>query len=377
MRKLALAAVAGLVAVGAVLLNLSTPAGAAGQEKWVAGKAYHGSFPDPSILVDGDHYVVAGTTVAQLNLPIQTSTDLTTWKPREPLGPGVMAPGEWKQYDEAMLKPPKWAATFGHRTGKMEPMHTRLISQWGPSLAKIGDTYLAAFSAATVVGDMQARRSCIGIATSPSAIGPYTPTSQKPLFCFKKSPKGVIGPDYFIDPKTNVPYLLWKQEGLKGIQGPELISRRLDPTGTHFARGSKPKLLMERGKGRRKYGAIISNWEGIVVENPSMVFYGGHYYLFYTGNQWSTSRYAIGYAVCRGPLGPCTKKTVNKPLLGTRGPIAGPGSADAFVDLQGNLRFVYAAWDAGHVADGSYGRPMHVATLKAVGTRLTVTKTGA
>src|SRR5262249_28230128 len=37
-------------------------------------------------------------------------------------------------------------------------------------------------------------------------------------------------------------------------------------------------------------------WEGKVVEGRSMVHVGGRYFLFYSGNDWSSRNYAVGYA---------------------------------------------------------------------------------
>lgn len=130
------------------------------------------------------------------------------------------------------------------------------------------------------------------------------------------------------------------------------MSQQLTADGTAFAPGTTPVALLTRGQG----------WEGEVVENPSMVRFAQRYWLVYSGNDWRGSRYAVGYARCRGPLGPCTKPT-SSPILASGNGIAGPGGADAFRASDGTLRLAYAAWDARHVG-GSYPRRLHVARLQ-------------
>ena len=55
------------------------------------------------------------------------------------------------------------------------------------------------------------RKHCIGAATSPSIMGPYT-ALDKPIVC-DFSHGGVIDPTYFHDPGTNTSYLIYKQDG--------------------------------------------------------------------------------------------------------------------------------------------------------------------
>ena len=104
-----------------------------------------------------------------------------------------------------------------------------------------------------------------------------------------------------------------------------------------------------------------------------MVTYHGYTYLFYSANRYSSANYAIGYAICHSPRGPCHRLTKNA-LLAKGGRVDGPGGPDAFVGKSGALRMAYAAWDRGHVGypktarcrSSHYGcnqRRLHVAAL--------------
>lgn len=315
-------------------------------DEFRAGETYTGSFADPTVMRVGDQYVSAGTTVANLNLPVMTSDDLERWTPRPALG-NYRTYTDWRGYNDAMPIKAPWAATAHVRD------RVPLMSQWAPSLAQVGDHYVAAYSAAV---DLSPRKSCIGLATSDTPLGVYQAAGPDPVTCFDASPKGAIDPDIFVRPDNQRPFLLWKNEGIPQVQGPRLMTRRLTLNeGTAFGRRSKPFTLL----------ANDQPWEAGVVENPSMISYGGRYYLFYSANYWRTADYAIGYAICETPRGPCRKPS-SKPLLAKGGGIAGPGGADAVIDENGQLRLLYAAWEEGKVGpEGGNPRLLHVATVAA------------
>jgi hypothetical protein len=147
-------------------------------------------------------------------------------------------------------------------------------------------------------------------------------------------PHGSIDPQPFVD-DDGTPYLLWKSEGWPGVAPTRIWAQPLAPDGLSFAPGSAQVELLR----------TTDRWEGYIVENPSMVRYRGHLYLFYSGNDWRSPNYAVGYADCAGPLGPCTKSALN-PVLASRGDRLGPGGSNAFLDAQGNLRLAYHWWNA-------------------------------
>jgi putative cell wall-binding protein len=74
-----------------------------------------------------------------------------------------------------------------------------------------------------------------------------------------------------------------------------------------------------------------------------MVQDGGRLYLFYSGNEWESPSYAVGWAVCASVQGPCAAPP-DKPLLTSAGNIVGPGGGSVFNDGSGQWWLGFAAW---------------------------------
>jgi hypothetical protein len=71
---------------------------------------------------------------------------------------------------------------------------------------------------------------------------------------------------------------------------------------------------------------VIENdqaWEAHLIEGMWLVERGRKYYLFYAGNDFSTTEYGIGVAIADSPLGPYRKMA--EPLLGSTEEWSGPG----------------------------------------------------
>ncbi len=319
--------------------------------KFLAGVSYRGSFPDPTVLRDGRRFLVSGTSVANLNLPLATSTDLVHVRPRGPVE-DVHRFSTWKLYNESMVVPPAWAAVRGRREG------VPLISQWAPSLATVQGRYLAAFSAAQTLSP---RHSCISIASSATAIGQYVDPHEEPLICVPGSALGAIDPEFFVG-EDGRPWLLWKGAHIPGVQPGGIMAQALTDDGMDLRPGTQPRLLLQTRR---------DSWEGTLVENPSMIRYRGTTFLFYSANSWRTGAYATGVAVCRSVRGGCRRVSLS-PVLRSTSRLKGPGGADAFVDKDGRLRLAFHAWDAGHVGIPN-PRRLHFATLATRDNRVLVT----
>jgi beta-xylosidase len=308
-----------------------------GSDPFQPGQAYRGDFPDPSVFRVGGRFYAVATTVAALNLPMTSSTDLRTWVSRPASNPAK----PW--LNDAMPTPASWArqqVTSGGRAWG---------ATWAPSVLRIGTgTFVAAYS----VPRASDGRRCLSLARSAYPMGPYVDTTAGPQSC---GAAGVIDPQLFVD--RGQIWMTYKMEGAPD----RLLVRKMNKYATGFAVGSRNFTLLTPRLA----------WEGAVVENPAMIRYRNRLYLIYSGNGYGSSKYATGYAVCRTVIGPCVRKTR---LLFTGRYLAGPGGATPFVDLSGNLRLAYHAWPVDNVgypsttnclktSKGCAQRRLYVATL--------------
>ncbi len=164
---------------------------------------------------------------------------------------------------------------------------------------------------------------------------------------------GSIDPSPFVDP-NGTPYLVWKSTG-EGNRRSTIWSQQLDPTGTSLI-----------GTGATALFSPTQSWEATNVEAPDLVEKAGHYFLFYSGNDWNSAHYAIGVASCSGPLGPCTKPS-SQPLLASSPTVVGPGGASVFADQSGDLFIAFAAWSPGAVGY-PHSRDLYIRPLNLGGT---------
>jgi hypothetical protein len=101
-----------------------------------------------------------------------------------------------------------------------------------------------------------------------------------------------------------------------------------------------------------------------------MVERDGAYVLFFSGNgyEWKetqdVSPYAIGYATCDGPLGPCTDAPSNPLLASSTDPcFSGPGHQTVFRSAEREFLGFHAYAPTAHCTNLFAGRFLHVAAL--------------
>ncbi|MBN9161005.1 MAG: family 43 glycosylhydrolase [Myxococcales bacterium] len=264
-----------------------------------------GDFPDPFVLRDGTRYYAFGTNVPGKNVPVLTSTDLSTWT----------------ELPDALPVLPDWARANASLT-------------WAPSVLQRGSTFVLYYTARSIASGFQ----CIGRAVATSPAGPYVDDSSGPFVCQVDGDDafcGSIDASPFVNANGDA-YLLWKSdENAAACKGDaRLWAQRLGVDGLSLL--GKPTELLRRELA----------WETPLVEGPSMLLLGGAYYLFYSAGWWESSSYAIGYAVCDGPLGPCTKKTLDGPLVASLGNTLGPGGQEFFTDPNGKTWMAYHGWSS-------------------------------
>jgi beta-xylosidase len=86
-----------------------------------------------------------------------------------------------------------------------------------------------------------------------------------------------------------------------------------------------------------------------VVEAPQLWREDGRLYLFYSANAFDGDLYAVGYATCETPLGPCRDAPGN-PILKSACAASGPGHQTLVRDGD-ETWMLYHAWPANENAD--------------------------
>ncbi|GAA0575978.1 glycoside hydrolase family 43 protein [Paractinoplanes ferrugineus] len=276
------------------------------------------NFPDPGVLrVDGTFYAY-GTNSAVANVPLLTSTDLVHWTERGDVLPAV---GEWA-----------------------DPGNT-----WAPEVLRTdAGTFVLYYTARWNKADRQ----CIGTAVADSPTGPFLDTSGEPLIC-QDDEGGSIDASPFRDEDGSL-YLYWKNDGNHIGVPSHLYAQRLDRDGRKLT-GDRVRLLTNN-----------QPWHGPVVEAPEMLRHDGKLYLFYSGGAFDQDGYAVGYATCDSPLGPCHDAAEN-PILRSAGKAAGPGHCYPVTLADGTVWLLYHAWPADAIGSISPGRQMWLDRVDWVG----------
>jgi hypothetical protein len=264
-------------------------------------------FPDPDIVYTGNHYVAVSTGSNGMNVPTAVSTDLS----------------KWKLVGDALPVLPPWSVASWRYV-------------WAPDLVKVGTHWDLWFTAR----DVATGRQCIGWMTSDSARGPFHGGSQVPTVC-QSQLGGSIDPSVFVDSRGDR-WLLWKNDGnCCGLES-RIWSQRLGADGTTVVGAATP--ILSYSGGWESSGVSTSS----TIENPSMVQVGNTLHLFFSGNGYDGSNYAVGHAICTTPVGPCGLPS-EVPILSSYGSVVGTGGEAIFRDNHGALWMAYAAWTSPRV----------------------------
>jgi hypothetical protein len=204
---------------------------------------------------------------------------------------------------------------------------------WSPGVVFLDGQYVMYYATEVAATDYQ----CISIATSALPTGPFVDTSTAPFIC-QSSLGGSIDPQPFVD-STGAPFLYWKSNAGNSPAPAFIWAALLSPDGLSLA--STPQSVLTQDQA----------WES-TVEGPDMVEVAGSYVLFYSGGQWNSAGYGVGYAECASPIGPCTKPE-GAPILHSDAARLGPGGESLVQDPEGNWWMAYHTWD-GPRSDYSY-----------------------
>ena len=253
-------------------------------------------FPDPDLLeVDGTYYAYA-TNGNNDNVRVARSTDLTTWESLPdalPRLPSFVIPGK----------------------------------TWAPEVTQIEPGRFVMYYTAT---SFEPTFQCIGVAVAESPEGPFEPVGEAMLICPPEE-GGAIDASTFTD-DDGTRYLLWKNDGNCCGLETWLQMAPLSPDGTALA-GDTVRLVQQD-----------LEWEGNLVEAPTLVKREGTYVLLYSAGDYGGGGYTTGYATAPALSGPYTKSA--EPLLSTAmtDRYVGPGGQDVVVGPDGQDHLVFHSW---------------------------------
>ena len=267
------------------------------------------NFPDPGVIRQGETWFAYGTNSVTENVPLLTSTDLVNWTAGGDVLPEV---GSW--------------AVRGHT--------------WAPEVLRTpAGKYVLYYTARWAKADRQ----CIGAAVADDPRGPFVDPSPEPLIC-QDDEGGSIDASPYAHTDGSL-YLYWKNDGNHIGAPTHLYGQRLSDDGLTLT--GEPVRLLTNDK----------PWQAHVIEAPQMVRRDGRLHLFYSANAFDTDRYAVGYATCETPLGPCQDAPEN-PVLASGPAAAGPGHSYLVTREDGSTWLLYHAWPPEAIGSVTPGRQL-------------------
>lgn len=259
---------------------------------------------DPYILLDGNTYYAYGTNDAN-GIRCYTSDDLRTWK-----------------YDGLAL----------HKDNTTETQWF-----WAPEVYRIRNKYIMYFSA----------NEHLYAATSDSPKGPFVQVGSYQMESLIGSEK-CIDSHVFID-EDSTAYIFF----VRFTDGNCIWQAKLSDDFITPVAGTL-----------RKCFAVSQDWEnkmGRVNEGPNVIKEGRRYYLTYSGNDYRSQDYAVGYAYTTNIAQSSWTKFPNNPILRRWDDLVGTGHHSLFYDKEGILRIVFHAHNS---EENVAPRLMYIGTMK-------------
>lgn len=256
------------------------------------------NFADPFVLKVGSTYYGYATGSAGRNIQAATSPDMLRWTLLTDAMPALPA---WVDFNEPRV--------------------------WAPEVLEINNRYLLYYTAHDKTSDKQ----CIGVAVSDKPQGKFRDSSRTPLVC-QSAEGGSIDPSPFQD--GDQLFLYWKNDGNCCGQPTYLYVQPLAPDGLSLS-GEATRLVRND-----------QPWEGRIVEAPTMIKRGAQYYLFFSANDYAGFEYAVGYATCVAPVGPCQDAAENPILASLREQplVVGPGH-QTVIQIGDETWLIYHVWE--------------------------------
>lgn len=241
---------------------------------------------DPFILRHGDRYFAYGTSSDE-GFEVYHSTDLQSWT----------------KHNQLLLKKED---SYGNKWF------------WAPEVyynAKTAKFYL-----------FYSAEEHICVATADTPLGPFKQDERKPM----RAEKG-IDSSLFID-EDGKAYLYF----VRFTDGNVIWVAELEDDWQTIKEETLTKCI----------DASTQLWEkalGKVAEGASVIKHEGTYYLLYSGNDFRSLDYGVGFATASSPTGPWTKDSNNPILQRPEKGLVGTGHGAYFTDEKGKLKYVFHA----------------------------------
>ena len=259
---------------------------------------------DPYILLDKDTYYAYGTNDAN-GIRCYTSDDLRTWK-----------------YEGLALN-------------KSNTTETQWF--WAPEVYHIGDKYIMYYSA----------NEHLFAATATSPKGPFVQVGSYQMESLLGDEKCIDSHVFFDEDSTAYIFFVRFNDG-NCIWQAKLSEDYITPVANTL----------------RKCFAASQSWElkqGRVNEGPNVIKYNRRYYLTYSGNDYRSQDYAVGYATTTNIATGTWTKLSSNPILRRWDDLVGTGHHSLFYDKEGLLRIVFHAHNS---TESVQTRLMYIGTMQ-------------
>lgn len=265
---------------------------------------------DPYILLDGGKYYAYGTHDAS-GIRCYSSDDLRSW------------------------------TDMGQALNKANTTETQWF--WAPEVYHVGNKYIMYYSA----------NEHLYAATATSPTGPFKQVGSYQM-------ESLIGNEKCIDS-----HVFFDEDSTAYI----FFVRFTDGNCIWQAKLDKDFITPVKGTMRKCFAASQS-WEliqGRVNEGPNVIKYNKRYYLTYSGNDYRSQDYAVGYATTTNIASGTWAKYASNPILRRWDDLVGTGHHSMFYDKEGILRIAFHT----HNSTSEVGsRLMYIGTLQFSGSRL-------
>ncbi len=262
---------------------------------------------DPYILLHDDFYYAYGT-MSPNGIVVYKSNDLKVWEK-----------AALKTNDLALNKKDSYADKWF----------------WAPEVYFRNNKFIMYYSA----------DEHICAATSNSPEGPFIQEEKKPILSSK-----AIDHHLFID-DDGTPYIFFVQF----TNGNEIWVAELEDN----------LMTMKKNTLTFCFG-VSQDWEkklGLVNEGPFVFKNGDTYVITYSGNDFRSQFYGVGYATATSPFGKWTKSKSN-PILSKPKTLKGTGHHSLFKDKDGNNKIVFHS----HLNDSLVSpRVLHISNYSVTG----------